>query len=330
MDGVESGSSEVVVVGVLTYRRPDSLARLLPELVAQVDRLERGSACAARVLVVDNDPSGSARSLVEALQPRVRYAHEPTPGIAVARARAVLEAHDADVLVFIDDDEEPRPGWLVQMVGTWRSHGRPAGVAGRVLPVYPGEMDPWVAAGGFFTRRSYPTGTRVPAASSANLLLDLALLRRLDLTFDSRLGLRGGEDTLLTRTLTARGHDLIWCNEAEVTNVIPPSRMSRRWVLRRAYSHGVVASRVELALSPHPRLTRFSLMVGSVARICAGLAEAAAGLGTRRIRHHAHGLRTVYRGAGLLNGALGRDLIEYHRTSAPSRSTTTGTRAHPN
>ena len=85
------------MVAALTYRRPTELATLLPRLVDQAQR----AAVRASVLVIDNDPDGGARATCEG-QP-IRYVHEPRPGIAVARNRALDESPDADLLVFIDD-----------------------------------------------------------------------------------------------------------------------------------------------------------------------------------------------------------------------------------
>lgn len=302
-----------VLVAVLTYQRLDQLAALLPQLVDQADRLDASGSYATAVVVVDNDPGQGAAAVVAALAPRVRYAHEATPGIAAGRARAVSEGADADLLVFVDDDERPAPGWLVALVGTWAGRGRPAGVVGRVSPTFDGRMDPWVEAGGFFRRRRHATGTPVAAASSANLLLDLNVLRELDLTFDRRLGMRGGEDTLLTTTLTRFGRSLLWCDEAEVVDLIPPSRMNRRWVLRRAYSHGAVASRIELGFARRRTAVRVRLGVGGAGRVAFGLARAGAGLVTGRLGWRARGWRLAAKGSGMLVGALGRDVVEYTR-----------------
>ena len=301
-----------VVVAVLTYRRPDQLRTLLPQLDRQSRELEQAFSCRSTILVVDNDPDGSAASLAATVS-GVRYVHEPIPGIAAGRARAVDEAGGADVVVFIDDDEEPMPGWLANLVRTWIDRGRPAGVAGRIAPTYDGVMDPWIEAGGFFRRRRYATGTVVHAASSANLLLDLGSLRDRGLNFDSRLGLRGGEDTLLTSTLTRNGAPVVWCDEAAVIDHIPPSRMSRRWVLRRAFSHGSVASRTELAFTGGSLQAKGRLAIAAAARIGAGTVAAMAGVAAQRLRWRARGWRLVYKGAGMLAGAVGRDVTEYRR-----------------
>ena len=89
------------------------------------------------VLVIDNDPEASARPIVErlagTLRPGlVRYVHEPKPGIAAARNRALREAASSALLVFIDDDEVPSERWLEQLVDLQRSSGA-AAVVGPVI-----------------------------------------------------------------------------------------------------------------------------------------------------------------------------------------------------
>ena len=65
--------------------------------------------------MIDNDPEGSAADAVGAAGPVAASATCTSrgPGISAARNRALDEAADADLLVFIDDDELPSPtaGW---------------------------------------------------------------------------------------------------------------------------------------------------------------------------------------------------------------------------
>ena len=82
----------------------------------------------------------------------MRYVHEPEPGIAAARNRALDEAGPADLLVFIDDDERPVDGWLARLVETYRVD-RPTAVVGPVVSEYEQQPDAWVSAGRFFDRR---------------------------------------------------------------------------------------------------------------------------------------------------------------------------------
>jgi len=305
------------VVAVLTYRRPDDLAALLPELVAQAVRAEADGRRAG-VLVVDNDPGAGARALVEGVAAgapvQVRYAHEPTPGIAAARNRALDEA-GADLLVFIDDDERPVAGWLDHLLRQQAATGA-AAVVGPVVSRFAVEPDAWVAAGDFFARRRPATGTRVDVAATNNLLLDVAVVDRLGLRFDERFGLSGGSDTLFTRQLTASGAAMLWCDEALVVDEVPAARVTRGWVLRRALRSGNSWSRTSLALAGSPAqrfVVRVRLLPVALVRLLGGGARAAAGAVLRSRTHQAKGARTAARGLGVLTGAFGSAYVEYRR-----------------
>lgn len=298
-----------MLVAVLTYRRPADLAAALPLLLEQARTVDPP----ATVLVVDNDPDGGARATVEAFG-GVRYAHEPTPGIAAGRNRALDEA-DGDLLVFIDDDERPSAGWLAALVATWEAT-RPTGVVGPVVSEFATEPDPWIVAGRFFERRRPATGTEVEVAATNNLLLDLAAVRSLALRFDERFGLTGGSDTLFTRQLVRRGGRLVWCAEAGVVDVVPADRLTRRWVLRRAFRSGNGASvvEVELARGPGEHLrVRGRQLARGLARIGGGAVKVAAGWATGSVARRASGTRNLARGAGLVSGAVGHVFGEYGR-----------------
>ena len=103
------------------------------------------------MLVVDNDPAASARSACTGFHPAVRYVHEPRPGIAAARSRALREAGEHDVLVFIDDDERPSAGWLRSLLDTFE----PDRIGGRGRP------------GDLQLRRAAGSVDRRPAGSSS-------------------------------------------------------------------------------------------------------------------------------------------------------------------
>ena len=308
----DAGAPEVVV-GVATYRRPAALARLLPELVDQLAAYDG----AGSVVVVDNDPLGGAREQVGAWAPRgVRYVHEPQPGIAAARNRALAEAGDAAVLLFVDDDGLPTPGWLEEMVAAWR-RWRPAAVAGPAVPRFEeGEPDAWLTGSGVFVRTVRPTGTRVGGASTANLLLDLAWLRGHGLAFDEAFGLTGGSDTMLTHALVAAGGEIRWCDEAEVLDFHSADRLSRAWVRRRSYRTGNDWSRVALALSaPGPRrlAERLELLARGGFRGASGLANQVRGALGRDVGRRALGSCQVATAVGVVGGALGVVSVEYGR-----------------
>ena len=310
-----------VVVGVPTYRRPDDLTTLLPLLLAQADDL---SGHRVDVLVVDNDPSASARAAVAGSgDDRVHYAVQRLPGIAAVRNRILDVASvdlDADLVAMIDDDERPGAGWLAALVTTWEQTGA-ALVAGRVVPEFSGPLDPWVAAGRFHTRRNLATGAPITVAAGGNLLLDARQVRALGQRFDDRVGLAGGEDTLFSRELHARGGSMVWCAESVAVDRVPPERMTRRWVLVRAMSHGDAWVRVGLRLAPGPaaRATfRVRAVLGGAARVVVGGARATAGGVLRRPVDQARGLRAAMRGIGMVRGAWGLHHVEYARPETDS------------
>ena len=115
-----------------TYRRPAELRALLPRLAEQADALTASSTCTVEVLVVDNDAEGSAARTVRETVPQARYVVEPQPGVSAVRNRALEESPGSDLLVFIDDDELPGPGWLAALVSAWQEW-RCAAVTGPVL-----------------------------------------------------------------------------------------------------------------------------------------------------------------------------------------------------
>lgn len=302
-DGVE------VVVAVLTYRRNDQLARMLPVLVEQCERLS------ARVVVVDNEPLGRAASVVEPwCGTRVAYVHEPRPGLAAARNRALDAAAGANVLVFLDDDETPGADWLLHLVRAWTAWGCTA-VAGPVrweLAV----RAPWVSASTVFDRVRRPTGALLRGAATSNILLDLAAVDALGLRFDERFGLSGGEDTMFTHLLVRCGGTIRWIDEAEVVEPVPRSRATRRWVLRRTFRSGTTWSRMHVLLAgsaARRRTARVELVGRGLWRATGGTVGLVTGTVRADLGVRAPALCAVVSGAGMVLGALGYTHREYRR-----------------
>ena len=312
-----------LTIAMLTYRRNDYLAQVIPELLAQADDVCDAQTTVS-VLIVDNDPQAGARAVVEAAraalggeQPeaaesaggsgqavlsepsgsadsdaaatsRLVYVHEPEPGIVAGRNRALSQAHGSDALVFIDDDEIPSPGWLKALVSTWRAQGC-AAVTGPTPPTF--EVDPsaWVTASGAFDSWEAADGAQVRSADTGNLLLDLAVVEDLGLRFDPRYGLTGGEDSLFTRQLTRAGGVIRFAAGAVVTKRVPAARARRTWVLERSLRSGSSWARVRIDTAAPDggasgRLARLRLRLGYGAK---GLAKAGidgARAGVARIR----------------------------------------------
>ena len=318
-----------LTVAVLTYLRNAYLAELLPALVEQAGPV--AGRARARILVVDNDPAGGAERTVGAAAraarpdgaepdgaaPEIVYVHEPEPGIVAGRNRALDESGREHLLVFIDDDELPRSGWLAALLDARERHGC-AAVTGPTPPVFETAPDPWVTACGAFDSWEAADGARVRSADTGNLLLDLGRVRALSLRFDPRYGLTGGEDSLFTRSLTLAGEEIRFAAGAVVDKRVPARRAQRDWVLRRAHRSGSTWARVRIDTAPRARAAlRLGYAVKGLARAgregaLALLARAGGDVASRAV--HEVGARG---GLGMVVGALGGSVAEYGRKDGP-------------
>lgn len=310
-----------VTVGIPTYLRPMDLSRTLDAVCRQADEVNRQlGAFIVDILVVDNDPNCTGRTVVERTAAihhglELRYAVEPRPGIAAVRNRCLDECRSSQLLVSIDDDETPQEAWLSSLLSTWQDT-RAAIVSGRVVAQFEGELDRWIESGRFFVRRNMPTGSELQVAAAGNLLIDLVQVRALGTRFDDRFGLTGGEDTLFTREIARAGRRMVWCAESSVIDMVPRSRMSRRWVLERAWSHGNAAALIEQSLarsSIERGVARVAFGARGIGTAGYGLGRLALGTATTSAVHRARGLRAIYRGSGMALGSLGFAYYEYGR-----------------
>jgi glycosyltransferase involved in cell wall biosynthesis len=249
-----------------SYRRPESLARTLAGCLNQqnVD-----SPC--EIIVVDNDSAGSAEPVVARLAAQsaipLRYVREPRPGISHARNTGVASA-TGRYLVFIDDDEEPNPGWLAAFLGTIRSSGADLAV-GPVYPRFPASVEADAYRRRRYTRdAAAPTGTVLRRWSGiGNTILDTARCFAGAEPFDPRFGLTGGEDTIFLSQIMRHGRKLVWCAEAAVWESVPAERLTARYLLTRAFRGGQGATYVCTVVNPPELLRALRMMVVGAAQL---------------------------------------------------------------
>jgi succinoglycan biosynthesis protein ExoM len=229
-----------ITIAVVTYRRPVGLARLLEAL----GRLEftQVQAPLCRVLVVDNEPQGSAAAVCQREKERLpwplAYVHEPRRGISQARNAAVRHGlAEADWLAFIDDDEIPEPCWLDELLYAQNRYAADV-VGGPVVPMFQEPPARWIIKGDFFAPLRYATGTRLDRAYTGNVLVSARVFREMPDPFDERFGLSGGEDVDFFRRVAGRGYRLVWADKALAHEWVPASRVTTGWLLRRAYRLG--------------------------------------------------------------------------------------------
>jgi glycosyltransferase involved in cell wall biosynthesis len=299
-----------VALCVCTYRRPAGLRRLLAAIAAlRTDRV--GS---LEVVVIDNDPDGSARAVVDAVDGMpfiVRYAHEARRGISHARNRAVAEAADADWIAFLDDDEEPEPEWLNELLRVQAVHAADV-VAGPVPPRYEVPAPRWVLRGRFHEPPRRPTGSPLPYADTGNVLVRASLFRDFPAPFAPSLALAGGEDTHFFLRVARAGHRIVWADAAVAWEWVPPSRVRLPWLLRRAFRRGNTWALLERELDPSWRVRALRIARGA-GRIVRGAVLLP--LSLLRGRHAVvETLRGMCFGAGSLAGVAGYRYDEYRTT----------------
>lgn len=227
----------LISISVCTFKRPAGLAKCLASLAS----MQRPQGCSIEVVVVDNDAAASAKPVVEGFQAEfpfpIRYFCEPRSGVGFARNRCLAEAA-GEWVAFIDDDEWAEPQWLADL---W-AHLQASGVDGVFGPVLASfETDPpnWLQRSGVFERHRSPTGTRLSweNCASGNVIFRKQLVDKVG-GFSPKFAASGAEDSEFFGRCLEAGAVFEWCDTAIAQENIPPTRMTRRWVLRRAYLGG--------------------------------------------------------------------------------------------
>lgn len=310
-----------VAVMITTCRRPDGLRRLLLALNQQAFQ---GASAHVRLVVMDNDAEESARAICDALRPQLQwpldYGMEPQRGISPARNAAITLALAKDpavnFLALIDDDEQPAPTWLDELLRIQRDHAADV-VAGPVYPRFEHPPPEWVVRGRFFEPRTHPDGAVLDYAFGGNVLWRASLCREGGHRFGVHYGLIGGSDSEFFTRLHRAGCKIVWAQTAEVLEFITPERTNARWLVRRMYRTGNAGVLVARDLDGHTFRTHAILFCKALAWLAIGAGQTTAGLvAGKHLR--VTGYRHIAYGVGILAGLIGRRFEEYraaHRSS---------------
>jgi succinoglycan biosynthesis protein ExoM len=291
------------LIAIASYRRPSGLRQLLDSLSAEIEVAD------VDVLVVDNDPEGSARQVATNHPVNPTYVVEPEPGIATARNRALQHFSDAHrAIIFVDDDEWVGPNWLTTLI-TFATRTGADVVQGSVVGVLPRDAPPWVSRGGFIQRHHPVSGQQLPSAATNNTLLRRdAWLRAGSPRFDPSFSMTGGSDADFFWGIRKSGSSIRFCAEAIVYEVVPADRLSLRWVRRRAIRNGIAETRLR---RKHRDLT-VAWLAKSVVRSGHGLVGLGIGLAAGR-GLQARPFDNLFRGYGRVAALANYRILEYAR-----------------
>jgi len=323
----------LVAITVVTYRRPESLTRLMNSMNRL--RFPSGDAPRIRFCVVDNDPDQSAKSPAEnhRFPPNWELLYDAVEqrGLSHVRNRAIELSESADFLVFIDDDQVADENWLDELLKTRREFNADV-VWGRNKPKFDqppsdavmdlGYYGPNGIGGGtgavrqdvrmkmgYFDPPAVSTGGNCPYADTNNVLITRSVLTE-DLRFNSIFDGCGGEDREFFGRVVAAGNKIVWANEAVTFECLPPERMSLSWMMRREYASGICYVKEQFAAGKFWS-TRIERSLKSIAHVAYGAGLMVFGLlgGDQYCRR---GCLWIARGAGTMAGLFGGDCGVYN------------------
>ncbi len=298
-----------VIVGIPTFRRPASLARLLVSLEPSLR--ETGS---VRVVIADNACEAETRSVVERFAerfPDTVYLPVTQRGISQNR-NAMIEHFIAAEgaprwLGFLDDDLVAPANWLGAMLASARANDADA-VGGPYHMATPAKS--FVVSQSILVRRPrYASGAIDVFYAGGNCLLSRRLLETAPpLRFDPAFGLSGGEDYDFFSRAKVRGACFFWCDEALCLEEVPTIRQTKGYVFHRYYSTGCSMSLVDLKTRSLGAITRSLLRTG-----CGGIAKTAYGALCFNRRAALDGVFSFLWALGGLSGVLGFAKVERYK-----------------
>ena len=302
-----------IAICIATRQRPQGIRRTLESLAAlDTDR-------DVTVVVADNDPAkGEGIAAAEALRaagyrwPLVILG-VATPGIPQVRnalvAAALALPHNRFVAM-LDDDEAAEPNWLHAMLVCQAATGADV-VGGAVDRAMEGDIAPWAASHPLLQPKSRSTSGVVPLIdSTANVLIAAEALRAMgDRPFDEAMALTGGSDKQLFTRMQRAGRRFAWAEDARVTELIPASRVTSKWLLMRGYRIGMTDTITAMTHS-----TPWRTAAAEAPRIMGGFLMGSLGAaltldrGKRIVR-----LGRAYRAAGKVAALTGHRYEEYRK-----------------
>lgn len=192
------------------------------------------------IIVVDNDIDRSAEEIENELSGsmkdiyKLNYYNYPLKGLSNVRNELINKAllFNPDFIIFIDDDEYVSADWLNELVRVIvRNNGDMA--IGPVVSVFDIKISRYLSW--WFRRPEYEDNTRVRYIRTGNLIINVQSLLKYNIRFDNRFNSTGSEDTYFGVQMIKKGATVFWAANATTYEVVPASRISLKWLIKRKY-----------------------------------------------------------------------------------------------
>jgi GT2 family glycosyltransferase len=225
--------------------------RLSSTVVAARSAVGQDPAPLEVIVVIDHNDELADRLARELPDLTVVTSHEPQ-GLSGAR-NAGIAASRGDVLVFLDDDAVPQPGWLAGLLAPF-SDPRVAIVGGRAIPEWEGDAPGWFPPEFLWvvgcSYRGQATTGPVRNPIGCSMAVRRSALESVD-GFDPAVGRfgrvpLGADETDLSLRIRAADPDaqVVMAEASIVRHHVPRSRQRPGYFLRRCFYEGISKAQV--------------------------------------------------------------------------------------
>lgn len=234
------------------------------DLCAGVSEVQRQSDGTAQILVCVDHNDALLRRASESLTGVTVLENTLEPGLSGARNCALAQA-TGDVIVFLDDDAVPAPGWWAGLLQPFGSPGVMA-VGGAAEPAWPDHRPSWFPGEFDWVIGCSYVGLPVRRAPVRNVMGCNMAFRadvfRAGLRFETTVGrtavnVEGCEETELCIRIGAVFPEaqIVFEPGAVVRHRVPVSRCSVGYFVRRCYAEGTSKARVAGMVGPRDALS---------------------------------------------------------------------------
>jgi glycosyltransferase involved in cell wall biosynthesis len=228
-------------------------AASLRETLRHVEALEIPADWDTERIVVDNGSTDETAAIASEFSVTVQA--EPRPGASRARNRGA-QVSSGEVLLFLDDDMRPPPGWLVGLTGPiLRGAGATVSLFRLGVKQHRSSLTD-ADRGALVTEASMDPAHPFLIAGSMGIRRDLFELIG---GFEEELGPgalgAGGEDLLMTDQLRSAGQEVVCVSHVVVEHCMPEAKLTHDALVARAADGA--RSEAWLARHWHGRVDRF-------------------------------------------------------------------------
>jgi succinoglycan biosynthesis protein ExoM len=250
-----------VAVCVCTHQRNEPLRRALIGIERALNHLHSTHAMSGAIVVVDDNPNGEAKVVVDEVRAatgrHIEYTTSGRKNISLARNEALDTGFAiAHSIALLDDDGEPWDDWLTQLYNV-RDETSADIVTGPYAHKPPADSPGWLLKSPFLSATDrYVDKEEPPYGCTANALLRSAWFDEHPVRFQSRLGTIGGEDMVFFHEANVAGARHRYALNAVVWEVLPPERATFRYQMYAWtwFGNTEAVTNIERGSASRPRL----------------------------------------------------------------------------